>query len=297
MGKKYEILKDTEKIFFGRKVYKIRALKDFADVKKGDIGGFVESEKNLSQDGDCWIYGNAIACDHSKVSEHAKVYGNAKVSDNAFIGSYARVCGNAVICDYAKVSGSAFICDYAKVRGYAEVSDNAEVYGNAKVSGNATISGNVEVSGNAIVCGSAIIRNHAIVRGYAKVYGNAVICDHAVVYGSTFIYDNAKVCECARVFGDTRINNCAKIKNQNQWFVIDNVGSRKDNITFYETDGVIYANVGCFNGTLDEFIRAVRTTHKGNEFEKEYLKIAELAKIKLGGLNEKKFIYSKTITK
>ena len=225
MGKKYEILKDTEKIFFGRKVYRIRALKDFGNVKKGDIGGFVESEKNLSQYDDCWIYDNAVVYDNAKVRGNARVYDNAKVFDNATI------------------SGNAVVFDYAKVFGYARIYENAKVYGNC------------------------------------------------------WIYENAKVCECARVFGDTRINNCAKIKNQNQWFVIDNVGSRKDNITFYETDGVIYANVGCFNGTLDEFIRAVRTTHKGNEFEKEYLKIAELAKIKLGGLNEKKFIYSKTITK
>ena len=261
MGKKYEILKDNFEEILERKVYRIRALKDFADVKKGDIGGFVESEKNLSQYDDCWIY------------------------------------DNAVVCDNAKVSGSAFICDYAKVRGYAKVYGNCWIYDDAVVYGNAKVSGNAEVSGNAIVSDHSEVCVNAKVCGNAKIYGNAVICDHAVVYGSTFIYGNAKVCECARVFGDTRINNCAKIKNQNQWFVIDNVGSRKDNITFYETDGVIYANVGCFNGTLDEFIRAVKATHKGNEFEKEYLKIAELAKIKLGGLNEKKFIYSKKIIK
>ena len=227
MGKKYEILKDTKEFYFDREIYKIRALKDFADVKKGDIGGFVESEKNLSQEGDCWIYDNA------KIFDDAMVFGNAKVSGNAIVSDHSEVCVNA------KVYGNAIIC------------------------------------GNAKVCGSAIIRNHAIVRDYATVSGNAVICDHAIVYGTTFIYDNAKVCNHAKVDGNARINNCAKIKNQNQWFVIDNVGSRKDNITFYETDGVIYANVGCFNGTLDEFIRAVRTTHKGNEFEKEYLKIAE----------------------
>ena len=233
MGKKYEILKDTKEFYFDREIYKIRALKDFADVKKGDIGGFVESEKNLSQEGDCWIYDNA------KIFDDAMVFGNAKVSGNAIVSDHSEVCVNA------KVYGNAIIC------------------------------------GNAKVCGSAIIRNHAIVRDYATVSGNAVICDHAIVYGTTFIYDNAKVCNHAKVDGNARINNCAKIKNQNQWFVIDNVGSRKDNITFYKTDKVIYVNVGCFNGTLDEFIEQVRTTHKGNKFEKEYLQIVELAKIKL----------------
>ena len=37
------------------------------DIKKGDLGGYVESERNLSQYDNCWIYDNAI------------VFGNAKV--------------------------------------------------------------------------------------------------------------------------------------------------------------------------------------------------------------------------
>ena len=46
MEKKYEILKDTKEFYFGREIYRIRALKDFGNVKKGDIGGYVESEEN-----------------------------------------------------------------------------------------------------------------------------------------------------------------------------------------------------------------------------------------------------------
>ena len=43
-----------------KKLYRIKALKDFSDVKTGEIGGFVESENNLSQEVSCWIYGDAI---------------------------------------------------------------------------------------------------------------------------------------------------------------------------------------------------------------------------------------------
>ena len=72
MNKKFELLKDDYTIdLVGRTLYRIRALKDFANVKKGDIGGFVEKEKNLSHAGDCWIY------------RDAKVYNNARVSDDA----------------------------------------------------------------------------------------------------------------------------------------------------------------------------------------------------------------------
>lgn len=34
-------------------VYQIKALKDFNDVKAGDLGGYVASEDNLSQEGNC----------------------------------------------------------------------------------------------------------------------------------------------------------------------------------------------------------------------------------------------------
>lgn len=47
--KKYELVPETVKEFYSKPMYRIRALKDFSDVKKGDLGGYVESEDNLSQ--------------------------------------------------------------------------------------------------------------------------------------------------------------------------------------------------------------------------------------------------------
>jgi hypothetical protein len=48
-------------------LYRVVALKDFGNVKAGDIGGWVESEHNLSQEGDCWVYGDAYVCDDAQV--------------------------------------------------------------------------------------------------------------------------------------------------------------------------------------------------------------------------------------
>ena len=128
MEKKYEILKDTEKVFLGRKVYRIKALKDFSDIKKGDIGGYVESEKNLSQEGDCWIYGKAVACDNSEVCDNAVVYGNSIARDNSKICDYAIVKNHAIVCDYAIVKdyavvGHAIVCGYGVVGGDSKVCD------------------------------------------------------------------------------------------------------------------------------------------------------------------------------
>lgn len=73
--KKYELVPETVTKLYGRSMYRIRALKDFSDVKKGDLGGYVESEENLSQEGNCWIYDNSI------VGLGGKVTGNAIVKD------------------------------------------------------------------------------------------------------------------------------------------------------------------------------------------------------------------------
>lgn len=80
----------------GNGLFRIKALKNFNDVKKGDFGGLIESGKNLSQEGNCWIYDNA------KVYGDAEVYGNAKVYDNA------EVYGNCWIYDNAEVYGNIF---------------------------------------------------------------------------------------------------------------------------------------------------------------------------------------------
>ena len=100
---------------------RIIALKNFFGVKKGDIGGLIEKEENLSQEGICWVYPNAV------VSGNAKVFDNAWIEGNAEVYGYARVCGNARVYGNAKVYG------FAWVSGKACVSGNARIYGNIKL--------------------------------------------------------------------------------------------------------------------------------------------------------------------
>lgn len=47
MNKKYEMTSIAIE-WQGRKLYRIRALKSFSDVKVDDLGGYIESENNLS---------------------------------------------------------------------------------------------------------------------------------------------------------------------------------------------------------------------------------------------------------
>ena len=69
MGKKYK-LTDEAIQHYGKTLYRIEALIDFGDVDKGDKGGFVESEENLSHDGNCWVCGNANVCGDAKVTNN-----------------------------------------------------------------------------------------------------------------------------------------------------------------------------------------------------------------------------------
>ena len=59
MGNKFELTEEFIVNNSGIILYRIKALKDFSDVKKGDFGGYVQQESNLSQFGNSWIYDNA----------------------------------------------------------------------------------------------------------------------------------------------------------------------------------------------------------------------------------------------
>ena len=58
MEKKYELTDEILEVG-GRVLHRIVALRDFGEVKKGDIGGWIEGQENLSHDDDCWVCGEA----------------------------------------------------------------------------------------------------------------------------------------------------------------------------------------------------------------------------------------------
>ena len=87
---KYKLSEETLEIY-GHVLHRIIALRDFGEVKKGDLGGFIEKESNLAHDWNCWIYNDAV------VRGDAKVYGNAMVCGNAEVYGEAKVCGDAEV--------------------------------------------------------------------------------------------------------------------------------------------------------------------------------------------------------
>lgn len=73
--KKYEFTGETKE-FFGHTLHRIRAVIDFGDVKAGDLGGWIETEENLSHEGNAWVYGQACISGQARISgqyQHAVI--------------------------------------------------------------------------------------------------------------------------------------------------------------------------------------------------------------------------------
>ena len=162
MGKKYKLTDETINLN-GATLYRIEALKDFGEIKKGDKGGFIESENNLSHEGNAWV------------SDDACVYGSACVYGDACVFGCACVYDNALVSGNGQVYGSARVCGNSRVYGNARVTDDACVYGDAFVRGDARVCGNARVYNHAYVYGDARVCGDALVRGYACVCGDAEI--------------------------------------------------------------------------------------------------------------------------
>ena len=156
----YRLTENSITLPDGRKLYQIQCIRDFQYAKSGELGGFIESTKNLS--GNAWVYGNA------------RVYGNAYVY------------------------------------------------------------------------------------GYSRVYGNAC------------------------VFGNAKLEGNAMINNNNSHCGFDLFGSENRHTHAYLTsDGSIEITCGCFRGNLKDFEEKVKLTHHGTIYEKQYMAIADLIRLKL----------------
>ena len=100
--KKFKLTSEFIVDISGVKLFRIKALIEFGNVKAGDLGGYIEKEENLSHMGNAWVSGNA------QVSGDAQVFGDARVSGNAWVSGDAWVSGNAQVSgdkDYAYAHG------------------------------------------------------------------------------------------------------------------------------------------------------------------------------------------------
>jgi carbonic anhydrase/acetyltransferase-like protein (isoleucine patch superfamily) len=163
-GEKYELLfsdsRTVEDVAAGRlmTLYRIRALRAVGlRVRKGDLGGYVQSLDNLAQDGDCWLADQACALGCSRIWGQAWVGENALLRDQAWAFENARISGQSVLCGaarvfgHARISGQSFITGHTMVSGQAVIGDNAHLLGNCWVSGGAKVGGDLWCAGSQIM--------------------------------------------------------------------------------------------------------------------------------------------------
>ena len=132
MEKKYEMLESDTIEVCGHVLHRIKSLIDFGDVKKGDLGGYIEKESNLSQYGTCWVYDSAC------------VMGDATLLENAV------VLDNAIVCDNAFLSGNAMVREYGRVMGNSCMYEDSTVSGLAVLAGEASLTHEEELTGTSI---------------------------------------------------------------------------------------------------------------------------------------------------
>ena len=211
--KKY-IMTDEARTFKGHTLHRIKAIKSFGDIKEGDLGGFIESEENLSQYCEAWIYRNGCVYEDATVWHNAKI-GNKNATADDEINMQTVVYGRAL------VSGQVHIFDKAVICGDAATTDNCKIYGNAYVDENAWVRGCAEVSGNARIEGSSRIG------GNAKIYGEANISGSSKIYGEAVVSGNANI------DFNTLIDGNADIALPGDYLVVQGLGERNSSITAY----------------------------------------------------------------
>ena len=230
MEKKYKLTEET--ITIGTKtLHRIEALRRFDNVEKGDKGGFIESEDNLSHEGNSWIY------DEARVYDKAKILDNAIIHDHAVIREYAEVSGNALVMGKASIRGVAKVC------GTSTIKDKVDIYDEAIITGYSTIEDNSSIHGKAKIEGSYI-------KGYIRIGDEVIISKGIRLEGiGTFIGD-------------------AIISSEKDYIIFKNWWSSGRYFTWTRSNNMWC--VGCFYGTGEELIKKAYNDSilSGREYER-----------------------------
>lgn len=207
------------------KVYRIKAIRSFGNICRGDLGGFVQSEQNLSQEGDCWV------------ADNAKVYENARIIGSVLVDKDACINGNVYIYG---TNGPIHISDYTEITGNTIIgNDTPNAYSSIKISGNTQISGNTKILS---------IRN--------------IIIRDSIIFGDTEIrssIDSISI-KCNSILVDAHITKSTDIL-----IIGPIGSRNSITTFYYNKDKNIMVRCGCFYGTIREFEIQVKETHEDNE--------------------------------
>ena len=177
-------------------LHRIRALKNFGNVAKGELGGFIQRENNLSQEGDCWVF------------DDAKVFGNARVENDALVDTLA------IVRDFAHIRDRAVISDLAVISDFAVVEKNAHVLGKSNIMQKALITGSATVYGSSVWIGGG-----ATIGGFAKVGGLYLhLHPQTLVAGAVNIHSNEDYVVFALPSPKVTNTSVTWCRSDNRWY-------------------------------------------------------------------------------
>ena len=177
-NRKYEMTNITME-FEERTLYRIRALKNFRNVKAGDLGGWVSGKHNLSQEGDCWIY------DEAKCMDNARMYHNSAMYNNA------------VMCDFSEMHGC------SEMHNYSAMLDNSRMYNCSAMYDNSRMYNDSKMYSN-----SRMFDNSAM-------YNNAVMLDNSKMFENSRMYRDSRLKNKENLYGKlvTKVDRFIEINN------------------------------------------------------------------------------------
>ena len=207
MGKKYEFT--GKEMLYPVKLKEIRALRDFGYVKKGDIGGYIESESCLSHEGNCWVYPGGM------------VYGKSIITHNAVVGEGVTIHNCSVVGGNASVLGKGIKINHSSIGDNSVIEDGSVII-NSAIEGKAVIRQsyieNAKVSCRTFKCLLARIigipnakeeAEDSFIRGNVKIY-------HSELTGRFRIYgDEPTSIELTKAENLTLRNGCFVLKKFN----------------------------------------------------------------------------------
>ena len=192
--KKYELTKKTKKTETGEIVYRIRALKSWEVqgrvVNKGDLGGWVQSEDNLSHEGGCWLFDEAMGYQNSRRSgesigyNNSRQFGNSQQCDHSQQGWYSIQSGNSQQGDYSQQGGYSVQRDHSVQSGYSQQCEKSQQCDYSQQGGWSVQDGDSVQRGNSVQCGRSQQRGHSVQGDYSQQGGFSV---H--IYNGKFLPD------------------------------------------------------------------------------------------------------------
>ena len=289
-GKKYKLI-PCKKIDYRhitsedrkvKKLYRIKALKSFSDVKKGDIGGIIDKSSVLSHAGNCWIYDDAIVMNESYVTDDAEIRDRATVNCS-FIRNkskilYESTISNSIIRDssiitkYSEIISSK-ISGESKIDDFSSIIDSVceSVHTDMNVSFmQCIVSTSKKISGIIDLTNCYILKN-ASIKGFFTAT-NCIFTDDTDID----LHDDINE-KCSHIIG---LN--AKICSDKDFITVHGFGTDKLPITFFKcSDNKIRCIINNdFSGDFSE-TREYLLKNGGEEYDGEFDSVIKYVEKKL----------------